>query len=375
MTNFRNDSRIVLTLDAGGTNMVFGAMKGGEYIIDPITMPSNANNLDLCLQTMVVGFESIINKLPEKPVAISFAFPGPADYPNGIIGGYLPNFPSFRDGVALGPFLEDKFGIPVYINNDGDLFGYGEALGGILPEVNEKLAAAGSSKRYKNLLGYTFGTGFGVGIVVNGELNRGDNSCVETFCLPHKKIQGVIVEDGVAVRAVKRVYSELSGTQDPKLEPKDIFDIAEGKREGNAQAAAQSFAEMGEVAGDAMATAVTLTDGLIVIGGGICAARKYIMPSLLASLRSKIHTLSGDTLNRVQMAVYDLDNDEEFAEFAKGGQRKLKVYGSDREVDYDPVKRIGVAISKQGASKAISIGAYTFALNELDKLDKLSKEN
>lgn len=308
-------------------------------------------------------------------MAISFAFPGPADYPNGIIGGYLPNFPSFRDGVALGPFLEDKFGIPVYINNDGDLFGYGEALGGILPEVNEKLAAAGSSKRYKNLLGYTFGTGFGVGIVVNGELNRGDNSCVETFCLPHKKIQGVIVEDGVAVRAVKRVYSELSGTQDPKLEPKDIFDIAEGNREGNAQAAAQSFAEMGEVAGDAMATAVTLTDGLIVIGGGICAARKYIMPSLLASLRSKIHTLSGDTLNRVQMAVYDLDNDEEFAEFAKGGQRKLKVYGSDREVDYDPVKRIGVAISKQGASKAISIGAYTFALNELDKLDKLSKEN
>ena len=30
MTDFRTDSRIVLTLDAGGTNMVFGAMKGGE---------------------------------------------------------------------------------------------------------------------------------------------------------------------------------------------------------------------------------------------------------------------------------------------------------------------------------------------------------
>ena len=27
--NFKNDPRIVLTLDAGGTNMVFGAMKGG----------------------------------------------------------------------------------------------------------------------------------------------------------------------------------------------------------------------------------------------------------------------------------------------------------------------------------------------------------
>ena len=185
MANFKTDSRIVLTLDAGGTNMVFGAMRGGEFIIDPITLPSNASVLDKCLETMVEGFQAVISKLDEKPVAISFAFPGPADYPNGIIGGYLPNFPSFRDGVALGPFLRNKFGIPVFINNDGDLFAYGEALGGALPEVNERLEAAGSDKRYRNMLGYTFGTGFGVGMIVNGELNRGDNSCVETFCLPH----------------------------------------------------------------------------------------------------------------------------------------------------------------------------------------------
>ncbi len=88
MANFQTDSRIVLTLDAGGTNMVFGAMQGGEFIVEPITMPSNANDLDLCLETMVVGFKAVINRLKEKPVAISFAFPGPADYPNGIIGGY-----------------------------------------------------------------------------------------------------------------------------------------------------------------------------------------------------------------------------------------------------------------------------------------------
>ena len=368
MTDFRTDSRIVLTLDAGGTNMVFGAMKGGEYIIDPITFPANSHDLDLCLGTMVKGFEAVIEKLSERPVAISFAFPGPADYPNGIIGGYLPNFPSFRDGVALGPFLQGKFGVPVFINNDGDLFAYGEALGGTLPEVNAKLKALGSAKSYKNMLGYTFGTGFGVGMVVNGELNRGDNSCVETFCLPHKKYDGVIVEDGVSVRAVKRVYGELSGDKNHEFEPKDIYDIAEGKIQGDAEAAKKAFAEMGEVAGDAMATAVTLTDGLIVIGGGITAARKYLMPSLLAELRSKMKTLGGEELNRVQMKVYDLDDEAQFAEFARGEQRELKVYGSDKNVSYDPQKRIGVAISKMGASKAISVGAYTFALDQLDRM-------
>lgn len=366
MGNYTNDSRIVLTLDAGGTNMVFGAMKGEEYVGEPITLPANANDLDLCLKTMVVGFESVMNTLSEKPVAISFAFPGPADYPNGIIGGYLPNFPSFRDGVALGPFLEEKFGVPVFINNDGDLYAFGEALGGALPAVNEKLAALGSAKRYHNLIGYTFGTGFGIGCVINGQLNRGDNSCVETYCLPHSRIDGVIVEDGVAVRAVKRVYAERSGVNDPSLSPKDIYDIAEGKRPGNPEAAKAAFAEMGTVAGNAMALAAQLMDGLIVIGGGITASKKYFMPSLLEALRGTVRTLSGDTLQKLQMKVYNLDDEAEFAAFAKGDARELKVYGSDKTVTYDPQKRIGVMISRIGASKAISVGAYDFALAQLD---------
>lgn len=363
---YEYDNRVVITLDAGGTNLVFGAMQANKFIVDPITMPSNAHDLDKCLSTMVAGFQAVIDKLETKPVAISFAFPGPADYPNGIIGGFLPNFPSFRDGVALGPFLEYKFGIPVFINNDGDLFAYGEALSGVLPEVNAKLEAAGSSKKYKNLIGYTFGTGFGVGVVINNQLNRGDNSCVETFCLRHKKLPGVIVEDGVAIRAIKRVYAEASGDANPDLTPKDICEIADGKRPGDVEAAKKAFAELGEIAGDAMATAVTLTDGLIVIGGGITAARKYIMPSLLKELRGKMNTIVGEELNRVQMEVYDLDDEAQFAAFAKGRQQTLKVYGTDRYVAYDPHKRVGVAISKIGASGAISVGAYAFALNQLD---------
>ena len=364
---YSHDNRVVITLDAGGTNLVFGAMQANRFIVEPITLPSHAEDLDKCLATMVEGFRAVISRLSEKPVAISFAFPGPADYPNGIIGGYLPNFPSFRDGVALGPFLEATFGIPVFINNDGDLFAYGEALGGALPQVNARLEALNSPKRYKNLVGYTFGTGFGVGIVVDNRLNRGDNSCVETFCLRHKKMPEIIVEEGVAVRAVKRVYGELAGDPEHGLEPKEICEIADGKREGDREAAKAAFAELGEIAGDAMATAVTLTDGLIVIGGGITAARKYIMPALLGELRSKMRQLNGDTLDRVQMKVYDLDDESEFAAFARGDLRPLQVYGSDRFVAYDPQKRVGVTISKLGASRAISVGAYAFALSMLDK--------
>ena len=63
MANFRTDSRIVLTLDAGGTNMVFGAMKGGEYLVEPMPLPSKSQDLDLCLDTMVQGLEAVIETL------------------------------------------------------------------------------------------------------------------------------------------------------------------------------------------------------------------------------------------------------------------------------------------------------------------------
>lgn len=363
---FESDKRIVVTLDAGGTNFVFGAMQGNKFIVEPISKPSNSDNLDRCLGTMVDGFSEVMEKLPSKPVAISFAFPGPADYPNGIIGGYLPNFPSFREGVALKAFLEDRFGIPVFINNDGDLYTYGESVAGALPYVNAKLQEMGSAKQYKNLIGYTWGTGFGIGFVMDGKLNHGDNSCVETFCLRNKKDPGVIVEDGVAIRAIKRVYGELTGDMDHGLEPKEIFDIAEGTREGDRAAAANAFEEFGSIAGDAIATAVTLMDGLVVIGGGIAAARKYIMPSLFREMRGTLRTLSGDTIDRLQFKVYDLDDEEQFKEFAKGESRELKVYGTDKTVIYDPQKRIGVMTTKIGGSNAISIGAYAYALNTID---------
>ncbi len=67
------------------------------------------------------------------------------------------------------------------------------------------------------------------------------------------------------------------------------------------------------------------------------------------------------------MKVYDLDDATQFAAFAQGDSRRIKVYGSDREIVYDPQKRIGVMTSHIGASRAISLGAYAFALNSIDR--------
>lgn len=362
---YSNDKRIVMTLGAGGTNLVFSALRGGEEIVTPVTFPSEADNLDKCLANIVAGFTLIRDSLPSAPVAISFAFPGPADYPAGIIGD-LPNFPSFRGGIALGPFLEETFGIPVFINNDGNLFAYGEALAGALPAINQRLAEAGSMKRYKNLVGITLGTGFGAGVVLNGHLLTGDNAAGgDVWCFRNKAYPEFIVEESVSIRAVQRVYREHSGDS-RELTPKDIFDIAEGLCPGDEAAARRSFADLGEMAGDAIAQAVTVADGLVVIGGGLSGAAKYILPSLLKEMNAQTGMMSGERFRRLQMEAFNLDDEASFDRFARGEAVTIRVPGSGREIGYDPFKRIGITISRQGTNRSIALGAYVFALNNMD---------
>ncbi len=362
------DRRIVMTLDAGGTNFVFSAIRANQEVVAPITLPAQGHDLSLCLKTIVDGFSRVATALPEKPVAISFAFPGPADYPAGIIGD-LGNLPGFRGGVALGAMLEDKFDIPVFINNDGDLFVYGEAIAGFLPHVNDLLAKAGSPKRYKNLFGVTLGTGFGGGIVRDGELFIGDNSMAgEVWLLRNKLAPGMNAEEGASIRAVRRVYAEKAGVPfEQAPEPKVIFDIGMGKAAGHRQAALEAFRRLGEVVGDALGNALTLIDGLAVIGGGVAGAWPLFLPAVVDELNSVYTGPAGKPFRRLASMAFNLEDPAQRDKFLQGETRAIAVPGSARRVRYDSLQRIGIGMSRLGTSEAVAIGACAFALRKLDQ--------
>ncbi len=367
--DIRRDRRIVLTLDAGGTSFRFSAICGGEPVSETISMPSSADDLDQCLNNIVEGFTRVKEKCPVMPVAISFAFPGPADYPNGIIGD-LPNLPAFRNGVALGPMLQSLFGVPVYINNDGDLFTYGEAIAGFLPYANELLANAGSPKRYKNLFGITLGTGFGGGIVADGNLLEGDNYISgEVWLLRNKLHPQMNAEEGASIRAVRRVYALQAGiSMEDAPSPKQICEIGLGLLPGNRDAALEAFRQLGEVVGDAMANALTLMDGLAVIGGGIAAAWPLFLPALMAELNSSYVNPEGKTFRRLASIALSLEDPDQTDKFVRGETRQVAIPGGMKRITYDPLQRIGIGISRLGTSEAIAIGAYAYALKKLDHL-------
>lgn len=361
---YKNDKRIVMTLDAGGTNFEFSAMHQGNEIIEPVKMNSCTTDINKCLSQIIEGFKIVLSRIEGPASAISFAFPGPADYQKGIIGD-LPNFPCFNGGFALGPALNRIFKMPVFINNDGNLFAYGEAMAGALPYINKRLKENNSAKQFQNLIGITLGTGFGCGVVIDNRLIIGDNgSGGDIWCFRNKKYPQLIVEESVSIRAIKRVYRELSRDHND-LTPKEIFDIAEGTKNGNMEAARSSFKELGEIAGEALASAVTLIDGIIVIGGGLSGASKYIIPSIVNELNSCLKMINGSVVSHIQMKAYNLDDESQWDNFISGEEKEIAIPLSDKTIKYDPSKRIGVITTKQSTSHAIAMGAYIYALTHL----------
>jgi glucokinase len=367
---YENDNRIVMTLDAGGTNMVFSAMKGAELITDQIRLDAVNDNLERCIGTIKRGFDLVRGALKEAPSAISFAFPGPADYKNGVIGD-IPNFPAFKGGVPLGVILEDIYHIPVFIENDGNLFSYGEATMGMLPKINTALKSSGVNKCFKNLIGITFGTGFGAGVTIDGRLLTGDNGCGGDLWLTKNSIYpDLIAEESVSKRGVIRAYCEKSKSNDSALSPKDVFDIAEGLREGNRAAAISAFDELGRVAGASIASALDIADGLVVIGGGIAGASQYILPGLCDVLRSNLNMYGNQCVPMVEMEVFNWEDPVERKRFLDWPDKFVQSPVSKRKVLYHSSRRTAVAISENGSSVSIMKGAYAFALANIDNTQK-----
>jgi glucokinase len=123
---------------------------------------------------------------------------------------------------------------------------------------------------------------------------------------------------------------------------------------------------MGEVIGDALANAVTLVDGLVVIGGGLSGAAKLFLPAIVKEMNGVLKSLNGGTVPRMETRAFNLEDAGERSLFLKGEPRTITVPGSGRRLSYDPLKRMGIGLSRLGTSRAVAVGAYAYALHALD---------
>jgi glucokinase len=114
-----------------------------------------------------------------------------------------------------------------------------------------------------------------------------------------------------------------------------------------------------------MANALTLVDGLAVIGGGISAAWPLFLPAIVEELNGTYTAPDGRKFGRLASVAFNLEAPHQMRKFLAGETREIAVPGSRRKITYDPLQRIGIGISPLGTTKAVAIGAYAFALRHL----------
>ncbi|WP_316748813.1 ROK family protein [Pedobacter gandavensis] len=151
------NNKTLIGVDLGGTNVRSGLVKGQEIIKIDSDRISSKSDENLVIEQVINSISRVIN--PEVE-AIGIGVPGILDTKSGIVYD-VQNIPSWK-AVPLKSILEQRFQIPVFLNNDANCFAAGEWQ-------------YGKGKGKQNVTGLILGTGVAAGLLCNGKLYEGRN--------------------------------------------------------------------------------------------------------------------------------------------------------------------------------------------------------
>lgn len=157
----RDEKSLVIGLDLGGTNSVFGIVdRAGKVLATTSIKTQDFLDVETYVDESVKALMQIVNQVGgiEYIRAMGIGAPS-ANYYKGTIE-HAANLAWAKGVVPLADMFAERLGIPVAITNDANAAAMGEMKYGV---------AVGM----KNFVELTLGTGVGSGIVANGQLLYG----------------------------------------------------------------------------------------------------------------------------------------------------------------------------------------------------------
>lgn len=153
----------ILTFDIGGTNIKYALCNEKFVLSDKHTVPTEAHKGG---QELVLKIISIIEQYDNiDRIGISTA--GQVDSENGIVVYSTDNIPYYT-GMMVKKIIENKTGIPAFVENDVNAFAMGEAK-------------FGAGKGKSDFLCLTYGTGIGGALYLDNKLYKGMGSSAGEF--------------------------------------------------------------------------------------------------------------------------------------------------------------------------------------------------
>ena len=193
-------NKCVIALDAGGTFLKSGLFVGKELVagtLDKEPVNSSSGTAGEVKKSYINIIKRMAEKAREKGLCverISTDIPAPFDYENGV--SHMKHKYASIYGVPLRTwFCEAAGDVPVRFMHDSAAFIQGAAAD--VPECSR-------------IAGVMIGTGFGFGMMIDGDPLRKENGepLVELY---DKPLDGKTAEDFVSARGLVRIYEEISG--------------------------------------------------------------------------------------------------------------------------------------------------------------------
>ncbi len=152
-----------LGIDIGGTKCAVVAGDSDFNILQKIQFETRTaeRGYRQVLDEFFLHIDSLLKTYPKEHLkAIGISCGGPLDSKKGMIYS-PPNLPGW-DNVPITKIFNERFGVPVSIQNDANACALAEWL-------------MGAGKGTQNMIFLTFGTGMGSGLILNGKLYAGTN--------------------------------------------------------------------------------------------------------------------------------------------------------------------------------------------------------
>lgn len=258
------DHTKIIGIDLGATNI------RGAIVQDEKTSAITSRRIHTkgTEQEVLDDVYSLIDALIDKDVkAIGIGVPSVVDVKQGIVYDVV-HIPSWKE-VHLKELLENRYHIPVFVNNDANCFALGEYH-------------FGKGKGVDNMIGLTIGTGVGAGIIVNKQLYAGANCGAGEFGMVDYLDRDY--EYYCSGSFFKNVYG---------LNGENVFKDAQ---KGDAHAL-KLYREMGVHLGNAIKMIMYTCDPeLIVLGGSVHLAYEYFQQSMWQRIKTFAFTKSIEKL-------------------------------------------------------------------------------
>ena len=225
------------------------------------------------------------------PTAVGVSCGGPLDTKRGLILS-PPNLPGW-DEVPVTKWLNEKLGVPAYLQNDANACALAEW-------------EYGAGKGTQNMIFITFGTGFGAGLILDGRLYEGTNGMAGEIGHVRMEYEGPVgygkkgtMEGFCSGGGLRQLANIMIGKD---LTAKDLAQLAD---QGD-EAALAVFSRSAHILGRGLSILIDLFNPeRIVIGSVFARAERHFRKEMEEEIEKEALTINRGSCQVVPAALGD----------------------------------------------------------------------